>query len=113
MNKTVAPTVCLSEGLGVIRVEPGTLDVGGATRVALEHGVAMGGLARDYLQHVPVFDDLAVLIKTEDINAGPVFVCVRRPFLVAMLTLTARSLRRTLESINIPCSVKTHSNESS
>ena len=47
-----------------------------------EHRVRIGRRFGDALQNVPVFDDLAVIIETEDIDAGP--VAVSWPLLIAV-----------------------------
>ena len=42
----------------------------------LEHAVRMLCFTRHYLQHVPVFDDLAISVKTEDVHPSPMLVVV-------------------------------------
>src|SRR5262245_15552155 len=47
-----------------------------------EHRVRVSRRFGDALKHVPVFDDLAVVIKTENIDAGP--ITVSWPLLIAV-----------------------------
>ena len=47
-----------------------------------EHRVRIGRRFGNALQNVPGFDDLAVIIETEDIDAGP--VAVSWPLLIAV-----------------------------
>jgi hypothetical protein len=39
---------------------------------------------RHHLQHVPLLDDLAIAVETEDIDTRPIFVAITRPLLVTM-----------------------------
>src|SRR5207253_4585204 len=47
-----------------------------------EHRVAVGRFSGDRLQHVPVLDDLPVVIEAEDVDARP--IAISRPLLVAV-----------------------------
>ncbi len=76
-----------------------------------KHPVLMGAVFREFLKHIPMFDNLASLIQPEDINAS-VFQALR-PDLVAVkdnmialgqsafnLHALARILRRHLSKIS-------------
>src|SRR5262249_45729916 len=48
----------------------------------LEHRIRVRRRVRDALEHVPVLDDLAIIVEPEDIDAGP--VAIARPLLVTV-----------------------------
>lgn len=49
----------------------------------LKHAVLVAGLGGDNLQNVPVFNDVSGFIEAEDIDAGPVLVCIGGPNLIS------------------------------
>src|SRR3954469_6766001 len=57
--------------------------ISSSSRASLEHRVAVRRLSWHDLQYIPVLNDLAVSVDTEDVDPGPILIFVGGPLLMA------------------------------
>ena len=71
----------------------------------------MAGLGRDNLQNVPVFNDFPGCFEAEDVDTGPVLVCIGGPNLVTMKYHQVAFCHGSLEGNRLPGVLSRHSLE--